>query len=192
VLDQYNAQNDTLLTLNGDGLCHHVIDRDGAAPTNIASLQRYPSYRKTSLLKPFSRRYSITYPPGVWLDSQAIYEDTTLLKRLGCFGGIYLYAEDLLEDKSEIFNEPWATITVTYGVVFRGKSSGNLAYNTETGAITITPLVESAYAAPTVILGVRNSVIDQTTVQTTSAIAGDDMVIEVNDSGVDTFDRGTD
>jgi len=188
VLDYTQAQNDALFTLNGDGLLHHVIDRDGQAPTNIGSLQRYPSYRKTSLLKPFTRRYQVTYPPGVWLDCQNIYEDETLLKRLGLYGGIYIYGENFLEDSGEAFNEPVATIVVTYNVVFRGKTSGNLSYNTETGAITILPLLESSNAAPTPIMGVRNSVIDQTLVQDVSG--GDGIQIEYNDSGVDDLNRG--
>lgn len=190
VLSQVDAQLDAVYNLAGDGLIHHVIDRDDNAPSNVGSLQRYPSYRKSQIFKPFTRRYSVTYPPGVWLDSQNIYSDETLLRRLGCFGGVYMYAENILEDLNEIFNEPMATIQVTYGVVFRGKTSGNLAYNTETGAITITPLLQAANAPLTQILGVRNSVIDNHLVQDVSG--GDGIQIEYNDSGVDTFTRGGD
>lgn len=188
VLEYTQAQNDNLFNLAGDGLLHHVIDRDGNPPTNIGSLQRYSSYRKTSVLKPFKRSYSVTYPPGVWLDSQNIYEDATLLKRLGLTGGIYIYGENFLEDSGEVYNEPVATISVSYNVVFRGKTSGNLTYNTETGAITVSPLLETSNAAPTPIMGVRGSIIDQTLVQDVSG--GDGIQIEYNDSGVDDLNRG--
>lgn len=53
VLDQANNNNDTSLNTTGDGMVHHVVDRDSVAPSNIARLTRYPSYRKTSVLKSF-------------------------------------------------------------------------------------------------------------------------------------------
>lgn len=127
VFSQDAAQNDGALTLTGDGMIHHVVDRDGAGPTNIAQLQRYGSYRKTSIMKKFTRSYSVTYPSGVWLDCQSIYSDTTLLSRLGLTGGITMYAENLVEDKLEIWNEPWADCVVEFGCVFQGKTIGNIS-----------------------------------------------------------------
>ena len=54
VLDQVNNNNDATLNTTGDGMVHHVVDRDSVAPSNIARLTRYPSYRKTSVLKSFT------------------------------------------------------------------------------------------------------------------------------------------
>ena len=136
VLDQAVQQND-LYNSSGDGMVHSVIDRDGSPPQSKNVFQRYPSYKKYSVFKPFTRKYNVKWPTGVWLDTQNIYEDTTLLKRLGCTGGIYLYAENILEDVGELLNEPFADIQIWYGVVFRGKVQGSLVYDVETGGVTV-------------------------------------------------------
>lgn len=127
VLDQTNAQNDTTYNNQGDGLVHTCIDRDGQAPSSKASITRYPSYRKYSILKPFSRSYSIRYPTGVWLDCQQPSAFANMNTVLGLSGGITIYAEGILEDNLEVLNEPWATVTVEYNIVFQGKTSANLS-----------------------------------------------------------------
>ena len=139
-LSMAEAQYDSNLTMIGDGVVHTCIDRDGAGPWNKAGISKYTSYRKYDIKKPFTRSYKITYPKGVWLDAQAIYEDQTLLKRLGATGGITIYAEDLPEDKNEVINEPWADIHLYYNVVFRGKSGNALTIDDETGAVTVNRL----------------------------------------------------
>jgi len=124
VLDQAQAQNDALNN-SGDGKIHHCIDRDSVGPSNIARIARYPSYRATSVLKKFSRSYSVKYPMGVWLDCDAP-ANFSMAKELGLQGGITIYAENLLEDNSEVFNEPWAGVIVEHNIVFQGKTSGQL------------------------------------------------------------------
>lgn len=126
VLDQVNNNLDSLYNTTGDGMVHHVIDRDSVAPSNIARLTRYPSYRKTSVLKKFSRVYSVKYPMGVWIDCDAPAE-FSLVKELGLQGGITIYAENVLEDNSEVFNEPWASVLVEHNIVFQGKTQGRLS-----------------------------------------------------------------
>jgi len=138
VLDVAAAQNDAAYMVNGDGLIHTVIDRDSGAPSNIAALERYPSYRAYSQRKKFSRSYGITWTPGIWLDCQNIYQDTTLLNRMGCFGGITLYGENFMEDQLEITNEPWAKVEVYYNCVFQGKTSASLTVSDD-GSITLRP-----------------------------------------------------
>lgn len=118
-------QLDTNYNLTGDGMVHTCIDRDGLAPSNIAAISRYPSYKKFSVLKTWSRSYSIRYPTGVWLDCQSP-ASFTMAKELGLTGGITLYAENFLEDNYEIFNEPWAQVEHSYDIVFQGKTSASL------------------------------------------------------------------
>jgi len=160
VLDQRQAQNDALVNNSGDGLIHTAIDRDDQPPANIARLTRYPSYKKYSVLRKFARSYSVKYPDGIWLDCQNIYSDDTLLTRLGLTGGIYLYAENILEDNSEIVNEPWAQVEITYGCVFRGKTSTNLSYDAVTGAVTMTPTQPGQIMANTPVTALYGTIKD--------------------------------
>lgn len=125
VLDQATAQRDADLNVVGDGLVHTCIDRDSAAPSSTALISRYPSYRSYSVLKPFTRTYNVKYPTGVWIDCDSP-GTFAMAKELGLGGGITMYAESLLEDNSELFNEPWAEITVEYNIVFQGKTSNTL------------------------------------------------------------------
>jgi len=125
VLDQVNAQADTTFNVVGDGLVHTAIDRDSAAPNSVALISRYPSYRSYNVLKPFSRSYNIKYPTGIWIDCDAP-GNFTMAKELGLAGGVTLYAESFLEDNAELYNEPWAEITVEYNIVFQGKTSNSL------------------------------------------------------------------
>lgn len=136
-LDQQNVQNDTDLNVSGDGKVHTIVCNEAEAYSqSIARLQRSTGYRAYSVLKPMYRTYGITYPKGVWLNAQNIYEDTTLISRLGGTGGIGIYAENILEDKSEVFNEPWAAVEVTYDCVFQGKIGPALKMD-ESGRICV-------------------------------------------------------
>lgn len=126
VLDQANNNNDGNLNTTGDGMVHTCVDRDGIAPSSKALISRYPSYRKFSVLKPFSRSYSVKYPTGVWIDCDNP-SAFTMSKELGLTGGITLYAENILEDNYEVFNEPWATVVVEHNIVFQGKTSNSLS-----------------------------------------------------------------
>jgi len=125
VLDQLNNNNDTQLNTTGDGKIHHCIDRDGVAPSSISRLSRYPSYRYTSVLKKFSRIYSVKYPVGVWIDCDAP-AGFSMSRELGLTGGVTIYAENILEDSGEVYNEPWASVLVEHNIVFQGKTSGTL------------------------------------------------------------------
>lgn len=138
-LDQATAQNDATLTLTGDNMIHTCVDRNNCPPADITSLAQYSSYKAYDSKKPFVKTYKVVYPKGVWLDTlkgKIDQTDTTLLKKLGLLGGIYLYAENFVEDVGEIFNEPWANFRITYNCVFMGKSLPNLSasYN-EDGSI---------------------------------------------------------
>lgn len=125
VLDQANNNNDTALNVTGDGMVHHVLDRDSVAPSSIARLTRYPSYRKTSVLKSFSRMYSVKYPTGIWIDCESP-ATFSMSKELGLLGGVTIYAENILEDSGELYNEPWASVLVEHNIVFQGKTQGLL------------------------------------------------------------------
>lgn len=152
VLDQTIGQNDAAYTLTGDGMIHTAIDRDGGLTPNIARIMRYPSYKKFSVMKTFSRTYAIRWPTGVWLDAATLaYSNSDqLLSRMGCFGTIGLYAENLIEDKLEIFNEPLADIRLEYNCVFQGKTSASLGVDPDTGVITVKPDTSTpASLAPT-------------------------------------------
>lgn len=125
VLDQVNNNNDSSFNTTGDGMIHHVVDRDSVGPSNIARLTRYPSYRKTSVLKKFSRSYSVKYPMGVWIDCDSP-GTFSMMKELGLLGGVTIYAENILEDNGEVYNEPWASVLVEHNIVFQGKTQGKL------------------------------------------------------------------
>ena len=166
VLDQANAaNNDSLFNLTGDGLVHTCIDRDSQAPSSVAIVSRYPSYRKYSILKPFSRSYSIKYPTGVWLDCQAPL-NFTMAREIGLLGSVNLYAENILEDNAELFNEPWAQIMVEHNIVFQGKSSNSLVgvydeNNTLTG-VTIVGLKTTDNKSLSQVVNVRGTLSDDT------------------------------
>lgn len=144
VFDAAKAQEDVGLTLTGDGLVHTVIDRDGHAPSSITALSRYPSYRAYSVLKPFQRSYSVKYPTGVWIDCQdpSMSNSQAIMNTLGLAGGVTIYAEDLVEDSGELLNEPWATVEISWDVVFTGKTSASIgATYDEAGNVTGVTLV---------------------------------------------------
>lgn len=125
VLDAYLAQDDNVATLAGSGVIHTCLDRDGAGPSSVAQMVQRASYRKYSLLKKFSRSYSIKYPVNTWFDCTGDRfgpnNQNQIVQTLGCNGGVTIYAENLIEDDSEIFNEPWAECVVEWDVVFQGR-----------------------------------------------------------------------
>jgi len=160
VLDQQGAQNDGAFNVTGDGWIHTVIDRDGVGPSSKALLSRYPSYRKYSVMKPFTRSYSIRYPTGIWLDCDAP-ATFTMNKELGLTGGFTMYGENFLEDNYEAFNEPWATVLVEYNIVFQGKTSNSLTgvYD-ESGnltGVTINAIRPDQLLEPSLLRGVSGS-----------------------------------
>lgn len=165
VFDAGNAQNETTYTLTGNGIVHEVVDRDGQAPSDPNALARYGSYRKHSLLKSWRRQYSVKYPPNVWLDCQNPY-DTQMLatfKELGLNGGLTMYAENMVEENGEVFNEPWADVRIEYDVVFQGKVLAGLKStfdeNGKVIAVSIIPpnILPNASFTPVIPLtGVEN------------------------------------
>lgn len=153
VLAQDNAQNDQDLTLVGDGRVHTVLDRNALPPASIPALSHYSSYKSYNVLKPFTKSYKVKYPTGVWIDTAKGTIDLSeqqVLKKLGCFGGIYLYAENFVEDVGELFNEPWAQVEIEYDCVFMGRTMNNLSLN-EDGSLTIKEFV-NAYAPQSVVI----------------------------------------
>jgi len=184
VLDQTNNNNDTSLNTTGDGMVHHVIDRDSVAPSNIARLTRYPSYRKNSVLKKFSRSYSVKYPMGVWIDCDNPSE-FSLTKELGLEGGITLYAENILEDSGEVYNEPWASVLVEHNIVFQGKTQGLLkgVYDQNDNLIGVTSefTTNDVNKTQSTLLNIRGTLdVDQRLTNTDGAINQD----IINDSGI--------
>jgi len=137
MLDQVNAQDEDALNVSGDGKVHTCVLRDASNySANVARMIRQPSYKPYSVLKPITRSYSVKWPTGVWLDCQNIFQDETLLDRLGCLGGVGVYAENMLEESGELFNEPWASLEIQVDCVFRGKTGSSLSID-ENGAITV-------------------------------------------------------
>jgi len=169
VLDQVNAQNAVAYNVNGDGSWHTCVDRDGNGPNNIASLSRYPSYRKFDAKKPWTRTYAIKYPTGVWIDCQSA-PSFELDRALGLQGGITVYAENFLEDQLEALNEPVASIIVSYNIVFQGKTSASLmaVYDASNNVVGMTITQQDQYTPAnfTVPQNIRGSLNDTLLIST--------------------------
>jgi len=184
VMDQTVAQNDQFNT-SGDGKVHTVIDRDSIAPSSIAALSRYPSYRASSIMKQWSRRYNVTYPTGVWMDCQNPALNTQVQETLGLNGTVTFYAENFLEDNYEVWNEPVAAFEVTWGIVFQGKTSGSLGFavdeNGEVTSVTITPVSATTQLEPSRLTNVRGSIKDTRTLNEVVEAVIDD---QGNETGV--------
>lgn len=157
VFDQVAAQNDSAYTLTGDGMIHTAIDRDGKVPSNIAKIQRYPSYKAYSVMKKFSRTYRVTYPKGVWIDCQNLAPSAASIFTLGLEGSIGLYAENLVEDAFELINEPWADYQLEYNCVFQGKTSAGISVD-NAGRIVLTPEAATPTYATQTAVNVRGSI----------------------------------
>ena len=128
VLDAAAAQRDADYVFTGDALVHTVLDRDGNGPQNAGQLSRYSSYKSYSALKTFSRTYAVKYPKDVWFDCQSLTsaDGENMRRNLGLQGTITLYAENFIEDNYEFYNEPWATVKLTYNVSFQGRTGNNM------------------------------------------------------------------
>lgn len=166
ILDQAVAQQDSLYNVTGDGLIHSCIDRDGLAPSSKALISRYPSYRKYSVLKPWSRTYSVKYPTGIWIDCDSP-SSFTMSKELGLTGGLTFYAENVLEDNAEAINEPWATVIIEYNIVFQGKSSNSLSgvyHDGDLVGITINRISPETNLAPSVVRMVTGTLDNDTVI----------------------------
>lgn len=132
VLDQALAQDDNQFGgLLGDGMIHTCIDRNGNGPNSITKMSRYPSYKKYSLLKPWSRSYRVKWTAGQWLNTNDPNYRGALGDMMGLAGTVSMYAENFPEGYGELINEPWATVTLTYDIVFEGKVQPNLTYATD-------------------------------------------------------------
>lgn len=127
----------TGITNNGDGRVHTIIDRDSAPSQSIEFFKRYSSYQSHSLLKPWKRSYGVTWPKGMWLDTAVGRSNEAMLHQIGMDGGIYFYAENVLEPSGAVFNAPWATLEITWDVVFRGRKGYNVS-ETEDGVVQLT------------------------------------------------------
>lgn len=161
MLAQDSAQRDSELNTSGDGVIHSVIDRDGPAAMNVQTLVRYPSYRKHPVMKPFTRKYSIKYPTEVWLTTNEPYPDNlAIIKQIGGLGGIYIYGENLLEDKLEVFNEPFASIEIVFGIVFRGRISTGFGYDPETDTITLAPASATPLPTESQLVNLKGTILD--------------------------------
>ena len=166
VFDAQNAQADATLNLTGDGAVHSCIDRDGLAPSNTAVISRYPSYRKHDIKKTWSRVYSVKYPTGVWVDCQN-QGAFTMVKELGLSGGVTLYAENIVEDNYELWNEPWASVLIEHNIVFQGKTSSSLSgtYDGDGNLVSLTlaPHLATENVALSVLTNVRGTLHDKRT-----------------------------
>jgi len=178
VLDQYHAQADSLNN-SGDGLIHTVIDREGPTSMNIQQMTRYPSYKKYSVLKPFTRTYSIKYPAETWYQSREQYPDSlALTTQIGGIGGIYIYAENVLEDAAEVFNEPWGTIICEYNVVWRGGMTSVFGYDPEADTVTLVPPTATTLPVPSQLSGLKGTIAD-TVMTYVDGGGGDKKVVDV-------------
>jgi len=168
VLDALNAQNDGVATLTGSGVVHTCLDRDGAGPSSIAQMIQRSSYRKYSLLKKFSRSYDIKYPVNTWFDCTGDRFGPTnqsqIVQTLGCNGGITIYAENIVEDDLEVFNEPWAEAVIEWDVVFQGrvppKTSFILDENGNVTGYTIEQNLPAEQKAQSLVASIRGTVRD--------------------------------
>ena len=178
VLDMAVAQNDTSFNLTGDGAIHTCIDRDGQAPTSTAAISRYPSYSKKSLLKTWSRTYSIKYPMGVWMDCQDPFGNTQVIATLGLAGGVSWYAENFIEDNYEFYNEPVAALELSWSVVFQGKTSASLTFATDENGlvvgVTMTPFQLGTTLSPSPLTNIRGTIADTRLVDETNDVPIDD------------------
>lgn len=167
VLDQASAQDDSKFNLTGDGMIHTCIDRDGQPPAGIAAFSRYPSYRKYSIMKKWSRTYATKYPLGMWLDCQDPAGNDQIIASLGLGGSVSWYAENFLEDNYEIWNEPIAEMSISWNIVFQGKTSASLDFATDESGnvtgVTLKPYTTPSNPPLTPLTNVRGTIADTRT-----------------------------
>lgn len=122
-LDQAMNQNDGY-NYSGDGLMHTVIDRNSVPNSgDMATFMRYGSHRAKSLTKSQSRSYWIKLPVNVWFSTSALPTPQYVSQYggYGIQGGIGFYAENLIEDVAELYNEPIGVYSISYHIEFSGK-----------------------------------------------------------------------
>lgn len=126
VLDGALNQNDSY-NFSGDGLLHTVVDRNSAPNSgDIATFMRYGSHMSKPITKSQTRSYFIKLPMNVWWNCanqagvQPLYVSN--YGGYGVQGGVGFYAENLLEDTGELWNEPIGVYTITYHIEFSGKT----------------------------------------------------------------------
>lgn len=146
VFDAEHVFIDTNVVSSGDMCFHTVIDQDSRAPLNIATLQRYSSYKKFRILKPWKRTMRMTYPKGYWLNCQGPLSDANTLQSIG--GGAYLtaYAEDLPVLTAATTWNDVGSFKIVYNVVFQGKQTPKLTVN-EDGSVLLHPM-KNIYSLP--------------------------------------------
>jgi len=182
VLDQVNNNNDQSFNTTGDGKIHHCVDRNGVAPSSISRISRYPSYRTNSVLKRFTRTYSVKYPAGIWLEcgNPAAF---TMNKELGLTGGVTIYAENILEDTAEVYNEPWASVLVEHNIVFQGKVSGSLTANLDENqnliGVSVNYTSNDVNLTPSTLLNIRGTLQDDKRLVSTDGATLQDSVTDL-------------
>jgi len=116
-------QNDTY-NYKGDGLMHSVVDRNSAPNAgSLDTFARYGSHKAVSLLKKQSRSYWVKYPTNVWFNCANPPQPSYITQYggWGLTGGVAWYAEELLEDTAELYNETIGVYKIIYHVEFSGK-----------------------------------------------------------------------
>jgi len=153
-----------VLNLAGDGMVHTCIDRDSQCQSSIGIISRYPSYKKFSILKKWSRSYNIKYPNGIWINTQTP-SSFSARDDLGLRGGVTAYCENVLETQGKTVNTPLYDILYEWDIVFRGKVSNNMTASfDESGnviSMTLTKADEDApILPPSSLSNIRGTVAD--------------------------------
>jgi len=178
VMDQASGQLDALYNLTGDGALHICVDRDSQAPSSTAAISRYPSYMKKSIMKTWSKSYTVKWPTNVWLDCQGPTDNTQISQTLGLGGGVTWYGENFLEDNYEIYNEPVAALELSWSVVFQGKTSASLSFATDENGIvigvTMTPFQLGVTLEQSPLQNVRGTIADTRLVDEANDVPIDD------------------
>jgi len=179
LVDTQGAATGTL-NLAGDGMIHTCIDRDSQCQSSIGIISRYPSYKKYSLLKRWSRSYQIKYPMGVWLNTQTP-SSFSARDDLGLRGGVTAYCENVLEGQGKTVNTPLYDILYEWDIVFRGKVSNNMTASFDASgnvvAMTLTKADEDApILPPTPLSNIRGTVSDTLLTIDASGVNFDDAI----------------
>jgi len=124
MLDVAVNQND-VYNYNGDGMLHTIVDRNSAPNSgDIATFMRYGSHKMKAITKTQSRSYFVKFPVNVWFSCAAppTPQYVNQYGGYGIQGGVAFYAENLLEDVAELYNEPIGVYNITYHIEFSGKT----------------------------------------------------------------------
>lgn len=151
VLDYATAQNDTSYNVSGTQSLYSAIDANSPLPwgasnsETISLFEQLPSMKKTSVLKNLVRQIAVCYAPNLWLDTVNLFSNLTLLRDIGLFQNIGIFATNLLTDKSETAFEPVYDCIVSWDCVFSSAKPKSTKVNLD-GTVTI-----STYKAPAVL-----------------------------------------